>query len=92
VPTTPMAQVFIPAALRPLTNGLGSIEVPGATVGEVIDNLDRQFPGTKDRLCQHGLIRPGISVAVGGSVSSLGMLQRTEPHSEIHFLPAIGGG
>ena len=87
-----MPHVFIPAALRPLTNGSATVDVDGATVGQVLDNLDLRFPGIKERLCQNGAIRPGLSVAVGGSVSSLGVLTRTEPDSEVHFLPAIGGG
>jgi len=34
----------------------------------------------------------GIAVVVDGEVSQLGLLERVREDSEIHFLPAIGGG
>jgi molybdopterin converting factor small subunit len=87
-----MAQIFIPANLRQLTEGREIVDVSGANVRDVVDGLESQFPGIKDRLCQGDRLRPGISVAVGGEVSSLGLLQRVEDESEVHFLPAIAGG
>ena len=87
-----MARVFIPSAIRSLTGGQQVVDIDGATVGEVIDNLEARFPGTKGRICPNGSIRPGLSIVVGGSVSTLGLLQRVEPQEEIHFLPAVGGG
>ena len=36
-----MAEVYIPAMLRELTGGRSTVEVAGATVREVIDNLER---------------------------------------------------
>jgi len=33
-----------------------------------------------------------LSVAVDGRVSSLGMIQKVDEMSEVHFIPAIGGG
>ena len=87
-----MPRVFIPPPLRALTEGEEIVEVGGANLGQVIESLEKRFPGIKERLCQDEGIRPGLSVAVGDSVATLGMLQRTEPDVEIHFLPAIGGG
>lgn len=87
-----MPRVFIPPAMQSLTEGKEVVNVDGTTLRQVIEHLDQQFPGTKDRLCQDDDIRPGLSVAVAGSVATLGMLQRTDPDVEIHFLPAIGGG
>jgi len=87
-----MPRVFIPPPMRSLTEGEEVVEVGGANVAQVIENLEQRFPGMKQRLCQDDGLRPGLSVAVGGSVATLGMLQRTEPDVEIHFLPAIGGG
>ena len=87
-----MAHVFIPPAIRSLTGGQQIVDIHGTTVGEVIDNLDEKFPGTKDRICRNGSVRPGLSIVVGGSVSGLGLLQHVEPQDEIHFLPSIGGG
>jgi sulfur-carrier protein len=87
-----MPHAFIPPLMRSFTNGQESVEVDGESVADVINNLDQQFPGIREKLCQNDSLRPGISVSVGGSVATLGMLQRTAPDAEIHFLPAIGGG
>ena len=45
-----------------------------------------------ERLCVDDGLRPGLSVAVNGVVSSLGLLQKVPDGSEVHFLPAVGGG
>jgi molybdopterin synthase sulfur carrier subunit len=87
-----MATVWIPSLLRDLTAGQETVTIPGATVGQVIDALDRAYPGVKGRLCDAGGLRPGIAVAVDTAVARLGLLQPVGPQSEVHFLPAIGGG
>ena len=87
-----MPRVFIPPAMRSLTEGRDVIEVEGATVREVVNALDCRFAGMKDRLCQDGDLRPDLSVVVDGSVSALGLLESVQPDAEIHFLPALGGG
>ena len=35
---------------------------------------------------------PGLAVVVDGETSLLGLLERVQENSEVHFLPAIGGG
>ncbi|MFV1965333.1 MAG: MoaD/ThiS family protein [Pirellulaceae bacterium] len=87
-----MARVFVPVAVRSLIGGREMIEVDGRNVRELIDHLDAQFPGVKDRFCQGDQLTPGVAVSVGGSVSALGLLQPVDSDSEVHFLPAIGGG
>lgn len=87
-----MITVYIPPLLRTLTEGAEQVEAAGATVRQVIASLDARFPGLRDRLCEEDSLRPGISVAVNGTVSSLGLLQKVPDGSEVHFLPAIGGG
>ena len=87
-----MPRVFIPPLLRPLTEGAEDVEVAGSTVRQVIENLNARFPGIRERLCRDDDLQPGLAVAVDGQISSLGLLQRVQPTSEVHFLPAIGGG
>ena len=89
---TVMPRVFVPLSLRSLTAGEEVVEVAGTNLGQVIENLEQRYPGVKQRLCQDQAIRPGLSVSVAGSVATLGLLQRTAPDAEIHFLPALGGG
>ena len=59
---------------------------------EVINNLEEMHPGIKERLVDKFKIKPNISVAVDGEVSTMGMLEKVGETSEVHFLPAIGGG
>jgi molybdopterin synthase sulfur carrier subunit len=87
-----MVKVFIPPLLRDAAGGVDHVEVSATTVRQVVAALEARFPGISDRLCAGDALRPGITVAVNGSVSSVGMLQKVPDGSEVHFLPAIGGG
>lgn len=87
-----MPQVYIPPLLRELTDGHEIVEIPGTTVRQIVTALDHRFPGIKDRLCDGEGLRPGLSVAVDGRVSSMGLIQKVGEMSEVHFIPAIGGG
>jgi molybdopterin converting factor small subunit len=87
-----MPRVFIPPLLRSLTDGREVIDVVGETVSEVIDSLNREFPGVCERLVAGDRLKPGLSVAVGTKVSARGLLSKVGPDDEVHFLPAIGGG
>ncbi len=87
-----MPTVAIPSLLRNLTNGEESITVPGATIREVIDNLETRYPGLKARLCENDRIKPGLSVYVNGLLTRGSIRESVDADAEIHFLPAIGGG
>ena len=87
-----MPTVFIPYLLQDLTAGRRELEVTGASVRDILDNLELSFPGFKERVLEGNHLRPNISVAVDGVISPLGLLERVEPHSEIHFVAAIRGG
>lgn len=87
-----MPRVFIPPLLKPLTGGVASVEIVADNVREVIEELERQFPGVHQRLIEDGELKPGFTVAVDGNVSAVGLLQKIGENSEVHFLPAIGGG
>lgn len=45
-----MVQVLIPSQLTAYTGGATRAAADGATVGEVLDDLDRRFPGLKFRV------------------------------------------
>src|SRR4051812_28099267 len=87
-----MATVFIPALMRDLTGGQDTVVVTGATVRELVRNLEARFPGAARRLCAGDLLRPGMAVAVDGQLATLGLSQPVGGTSEVHFLPAIAGG
>lgn len=88
-----MAIVWVPSLMRDLTGGKQTVEVPGATVREIIANLDAAFPGFRDRLCTpEGRLQDHIAVAVDGEEAIEGLRTRVGPESELHFVPAIAGG
>jgi molybdopterin converting factor small subunit len=87
-----MPQVFIPPLMRPLTGGRDVVVIDGQNVRELIEHLDLQYPGIRNRLIEGDQLRSGLAVAIGTKVSSRGLMSKTQPNDEVHFLPAIGGG
>ncbi|WP_339735789.1 MoaD/ThiS family protein [uncultured Gimesia sp.] len=87
-----MPRLFIPPLLRPYCEGQEEVNVEGATVLEAVQFLDQQYPGVIERLCPEGKLRAGMAVTVDQNVTPRGLAQKVSPESEIHFLPAIGGG
>lgn len=78
--------------MRSLTNGAEKVTVLGTTLREVLDNLDKAYPGLKERLCEGGRITPTITVVVDGEMGVEGLHHPIREQSEIHFLPVISGG
>jgi molybdopterin synthase sulfur carrier subunit len=87
-----VAKVFIPTMLQKMTGGLKQIDFQAKNVREVIEELDRLYPGMKDRLCEEGALRSNLAVAVDGEIARMGLLEKVGENSEVHFVPAIGGG
>ena len=87
-----MPIVFIPPQARDLTGGRDRLEVPGARVRQLVHELEERYPGMKARLCDGEQLRPGLVVVVGTEVARRGLAEPVEPDSEVHFLPALGGG
>lgn len=87
-----MATVFIPTMLQSLTGGVKQVEVEGTNLRQILDRLEGLHPGIKARLMEGDRIRPSLSVAIDGEISRLGLLQKVGHNSEVHFIPAIGGG
>ncbi len=87
-----MATVFVPTMLQAMTQGVKQVEIPAANVRQVIDRLEELYPGIKARLVEAGQIRPNLAVAIDGEVARMGLLEKVGEASEVHFVPAIGGG
>ena len=66
--------------------------VKGETVRQLIDELERKFPGIRDRLCVDGQLKPGIAVAIDSRISSIGLVETVGADSEVHFVPTVSGG
>ena len=87
-----MPEVWIPALLLPLSGGRQKVNIPGKTIRQVIDNLELEYPGMRERLLDGDQLRPSISVVVDGVISQDKLRQMLEDDSEVHFMPAISGG
>ena len=87
-----MAMIFIPTMLQKMTDGAQKVDMEVRNVRQVIEQLEELYPGIKDRLLEDGEIAPNIAVAIDGDVAIMGLLQRVGENSEVHFVPAIGGG
>jgi sulfur-carrier protein len=87
-----MPRVFIPSPLRDLTNGVQEVDVAGATVRELLGQLEQQFPGMTERVCVEGELSPALQLSIDGTFSRRGLDARVQETSEVHFLPVFGGG
>ena len=87
-----MAKIFIPTMLQSLTAGVKQVDLDARNVRQIIERLEELYPGMKDRLVEDGEIRPNLAIAIDGDVAIMGMLEKVGENSEVHFVPAIGGG
>ena len=55
-----MPKLFLPYHLKKETNNEDYVEVEGSTLREVIENLEKMYPGTKDYLVEGNRIKPGL--------------------------------
>lgn len=90
-----MASVYLPSPLRRLTQGEGRAAVSARTVRELVDGLDRRFPGIKAELCDEtGQIRSYINTFVNGAeIRQLaGLDTPLADDDEVSIIPAMAGG
>jgi molybdopterin converting factor small subunit len=88
-----MCDVHLPGTLPPLFGGTlpRRLDVEAATVGEVIDRLDQQWPGLRDRLCEPGpSLRRHINVYV--DQERAGLDTPVEAGARVDVIAAISGG
>lgn len=87
--------IRIPTTLRPLSGGNSTVQVDGATLGEVLANLETAHPGFKDRLFddQGGLRRFVNLFVADDDVRYLQGLDTPVPDGEtVSIIPAVAGG
>ncbi len=87
-------EVRIPTILRTFTDGAKSVEAGGTTLNEVIDNLEANHPGIKERLIDGGDLRRFVNVYVNDEdVRFTGSLETpVGDGDQIVILPAVAGG
>jgi MoaD family protein len=90
-----MATVRIPTPLRKLTQGQEEVSAQGATIGELIADLEKNYPGIKARICDDGgQVRRFVNIFL--SDEDIRFLQNLDTPvkdgDEVSIVPAIAGG
>lgn len=87
--------VRVPTPLRSFTNGAEEVAVNGNTIQEVVDNLEANHSGIKERLCgDDGKIRRFLNVYVNDEDIRFLQNQKTtvKDGDTVSIVPAIAGG
>ena len=88
-------KVRIPGPLRKLTNELDQVEITATNIGELIDLLEQDYNGMKDRLCdEDGELRYFVNIYLNGEDIRFidGLNTPTEPGDDVSIVPAVAGG
>ena len=87
--------VRIPTPLRALTKGSPEVQASGGTVADVVEDLERQFPGLRERLLDDGgELRRFINIYVNQEDIRFLQSKKTtlKDGDEVSIVPAIAGG
>jgi sulfur-carrier protein len=89
-----MATVRIPTPLRTLTGGKDEVEASGATIAELLENLEKNHPGIRDRLLDEKGVRRFVNIFVGDEDIRFleGLKTELKGNEQISIVPAIAGG
>jgi molybdopterin synthase sulfur carrier subunit len=87
--------VRIPTPLRKLTQNQELVDGQGDTIGDILDNLEKNYPGLKERVCdEQGSVRRFVNIFVNDE--DIRFLQDTatvvKSGDEVSIVPAIAGG
>jgi sulfur-carrier protein len=87
--------VRIPTPLRAVAKGNANVQAKGDTIGDVIGDLEHQFPGLRERLVDEtGELRRFINIYVNQEDIRFLDNQATalKDGDEVAIVPAIAGG
>lgn len=85
-------KVVLPSPLAQYTAGRRDVEAEGATVAEVLGDLDRRFPGIRFRMIdEQDAIRAHIKIFVNREIER-SLAARLAPGDEILIVAALSGG
>jgi len=87
--------VRLPTVLRAHANGESTVEIPGSTVGEVVDGLVQKFPAMRSNLlADDGSLHRFVNVYVNDE--DVRYLERLDTEvsedDQVTILPAVAGG
>ncbi len=87
--------VRIPTPLRSITKGSAEVRAEGGTVAQVVDDLERQFPGLRERLVdEQGELRRFVNIYVNEEDIRFveGKKTALKDGDTLSIVPAIAGG
>ncbi|HVM60579.1 MAG TPA: ubiquitin-like small modifier protein 1 [Verrucomicrobiae bacterium] len=87
--------VRIPTPLRKLTKEKETVQAAGATIQDIIESLEKQYPGLKERICdERGELRRFVNVYLNDEDIRFAQGKSTpvKDGDEISVIPAIAGG
>ncbi len=87
--------VHIPTPLRQFTGGQDSVQISAPNVSALIENLEQNHPGLKERLCDNkGKLRRFVNIyANDEDIRYLDNLETAlNDGDEVSIVPAIAGG
>ena len=84
-------RVIVPSHLRSYTNGAPEVDAQGATLGDVLMDLEARFVGLRFRVIdEQDRIRPHVKFFVGGDEAHT--LAVTVGDREVQIVAALSGG
>ena len=87
--------IRIPTTLRPLTEGSTQVAADGATIGELIDDLDAKHPGFKEKILDDsGSIRKFVNIFLEDEDTKYldGLDTSVTDNQTVSIVPAVAGG
>ena len=88
-------KVRIPTPLRKITNDLEEVEANGANISEIIVDLEANYPGLKERICEEdGTLRRFVNIYLNDEDIRFAdnMDTSLKDGDELSIIPAIAGG
>jgi len=87
-------EVRIPTILRSYTGGEKAVDASGATLAELVDNLESNHPGIKERLLEGEDLRRFVNVYVNDEDVRFagGLGAPVSDGDQVVILPAVAGG
>ena len=88
-------KVRIPTPLQKLTGGQAEIQAGAASVSELVSELEKKFPGIRERLCDEtGKIRRFVNIYLNEEDIRFIEQEKTKlkDGDEVSIVPAIAGG
>jgi molybdopterin converting factor small subunit len=87
-----VTRVGVPSQLRGYTGGRAQVEAAGATLGALLDDLERQFPGMRFRVIdEQGRVRRHVILFVGADRCE-DLATEVPDGADVMIVGALSGG